>query len=120
MRLAGQMAGACAVAWAAATAVAGPRTGLDVLLGGLGPLVATVASWLVAERVWRQRPEALTGVMIAGFAAKLVFFGAYVAVMIGVLSRRPVPFMASFTGSFIVLHLVEALALRRLFAARSE
>ena len=95
-------------------------TGIALLLGVAGPLAAALASWLVSERTYRRSPAALTSVMIAAFAAKLVFFGAYVAVMIGVLSLRPVPFVASFTVSFIALHLVEALALRRLFAAASE
>jgi hypothetical protein len=80
-----------------------------------GPLVETIASWVVAEQVYRRRPERLTLVMITAFAGKLVFFGAYVAVMLNVLSLRPVPFMASFTAYFIALHLTEALALRRLF-----
>ena len=96
------------------------ETGLALLLGLAGPLAAASASWVVSERTYRRRPEALTSVMIAAFAAKLVFFGAYVAVMIGVLSLRPVPFVASFTVSFIALHLLEAFALRRLFAAASE
>ena len=54
--------------------------------------------------------------MIAAFAAKMVFFGAYVAVMLLALALRPVPFVASFTAYFIALHLIEALCLKRLFA----
>ena len=47
----------------------------------------------------------------------MVFFGAYVAVVHqGACPSRPIPFVVSFTGSFIALHLIEALALRRLFA----
>ena len=42
---------------------------------------------------------------------------SYVAVVIKVLSQPPVPFAVSFTGAFIALHLIEALALRRLFAS---
>jgi hypothetical protein len=91
-----------------------------VLFGTLAPAAATGASWAASKRAFRRNPASLTPVMIAGFAAKLVFYGAYVAVMIGLLSLRPVPFVASFTASFIVLHLVEACALRRLFAASSE
>ena len=51
-------------------------------------------------------------VMIAAFAFKLVFFGAYVAVMIRV-ALRPVPFIASFTGYLAGLYLMEALYLRQ-------
>jgi hypothetical protein len=55
--------------------------------------------------------------MMAGFVAKMVFFGAYVAVVITLLSQPAVPFAVSFTSAFIALHLIEALALRRLFAS---
>ena len=85
-----------------------------VALGIVGPLLMASASWVIAERTWRHEPERLTAVMIAAFAGKMVFFGAYVAFMLSVLSLRPVPFVASFTTSFIALHLAEALALKRL------
>ncbi len=90
----------------------------EVLLGILGPLLVTGATWVLMERTYRRRPEALTSMMIAAFGFKLVFFGAYVAVMLAVLSLRPVPFVATFTGSFIALHLTEEFFLRRLFQSR--
>lgn len=114
MRLAVWMAGASALAAALALALFGPEYGPEILLGMCGPLAESMVSWVVSEQVFRRRPERLTAVMIAAFAGKLVFFGAYVAVMLKVLALRPVPFMASFTAYFIALHFVEALALRRL------
>lgn len=89
-----------------------------VLFGILGPLAIAAASWIVAERTWRREPERLTSVMIASFAGKFVFFGAYVAVMLSVLSLPPLPFVTTFTAAFIALHLAEALALKRLMGAR--
>ena len=115
MRLVWWIAGASALSAALVIALAGTRFAAEIVLGMFGPLGETVASWVVAEQVFRRRPERLTAVMITAFAGKLVFFGAYVAVMLIVLSLRPVPFMASFTGYFIALHLIEAFALRRLF-----
>ena len=61
-------------------------------------------------------PERLTAVMIAGLGIKAVFFGVYVAVMLRPLALRATPFVASFTGYFIALHMMEALFMRRLFA----
>ena len=55
--------------------------------------------------------------MIAAFAGKMVFFGAYVIVMLRLLSLPPVPFVASFTSYFIALLVMETLCLQRLFAA---
>jgi hypothetical protein len=87
------------------------------LFGLAGPLAVAAISWVLMVRTHRRNPGALTGLMIAGFVGKMVFFGAYVAVVIKGLSQPAVPFALSFAGSFIALHLIEALALRRLFAS---
>jgi hypothetical protein len=99
----------------ATAALLGARFGAEVWLGMLGPLAVVSVTWVVTERIYRTNPARLTAVMISGFAGKLVFFGAYVALAVGVLGVRPVPFALSFAGYFIVLHLVEALLLKRLF-----
>jgi len=93
------------------------RFGREVWLGMLAPLVVVSVTWAVAERVYRTQPERLTSVMISAFAGKLIFFGAYVGLVIGVLGVQPVPFALSFTGYFIALHLIEAFWLKRLFAS---
>ena len=110
------MVGLSGLSWLAAAALLGPQARLEVLYGMLGPLAMVSGSWVLMERAYRRSPERLTTVMVAAFAGKLVFFGAYVAVMLRVLSLRPRPFVSSFTGYFITLYLIEALYLRRLFA----
>jgi len=89
---------------------------LSLVMGMVAPLAAATISWVLAERTYREHPERLTRVMVGGFAAKMLFFGAYVTVMIKGLHLQAVPFVASFTGYFIGLYLVEALLLRRLVA----
>jgi uncharacterized membrane protein YozB (DUF420 family) len=110
---------AMAVASVASVLVVGglvdPRARLDVLLGMLGPLLMASGSWVLIERTYRERPQALMNVMVAAFAVKLVFFGAYVAVLIRVVALRPAPFIGSFTGYLAGLYFMEALYLRRLF-----
>ena len=110
------------IGWLAAgsalsAAMFGMRYGREVWFGMLAPLVVVSATWLMTERVYRASPERLTSVMISAFAGKLVFFGAYVGLVIGVLGVRPVPFAVSFTGYFIALHMIEALWLKRLFVS---
>ena len=107
-------------AWLAAIALFGSRTAVDVLFGMLGPLAVVTISWVMAERTYRRHPEQLSSLMIAAFGAKMVFFGAYVAIALKVLSLRPIPFVVSFTGYFIGLYFIEALCLRRLFAAKVD
>ena len=111
------MTGASVATWIAATALVGARFGIDILGGMIGPLFAACATWALAERTYRSAPERLTSLMIAGFGAKVVFFGAYVTVMVRGLGLTPAPFAASFTGYFVALLLTEALAMQKLFRA---
>jgi hypothetical protein len=110
------MIGGSVASWLVASAVTGPVMGREVLAGMLGPLLVAVVTWEMADKTFRLNPERLTARMITAFAAKMVFFGAYVAVMLLALSLRPIPFVVSFTAYFIALHFAEALCLRRLFA----
>lgn len=110
------MAAASVLTCLAVVASFGTRIAAEIVLGMLAPLVVAVGSWVLIERTYRRAPERVTGLMVAGFAGKMVFFGFYVAVMLKGLALKPVPFVASFTGYFIALHVMEAFALRRLFA----
>ena len=111
------MVGGSVCAWVMVTALVGGRSWQESLFGMIGPLIMANVTWILAERTHTQRPERLTSLLIKAFAAKVVFFGVYVIAMLGMLSLRPVPFVVSFTGYFIALHLMEALLLRRLLAA---
>ena len=101
-----------------AVAIVGRLSAVEVLLGMLAPLVATSVSWVLTERTYTRDPQRLTGLMLNAFGAKMLFFGAYVGVMLKIVGVRPVPFVLSFTGYFIALYLTEALLMRRLFARR--
>jgi hypothetical protein len=92
--------------------------GQEIWLGMLAPVVVVSVSWVLAARTFAHRPERLTSVMMTAFAAKLVLFGAYVALAIGVLHVRAVPFIVSFAAYFISLHMAEAVCLQRLFGER--
>ena len=116
MKPIGWMAGAGVLSWLAVAALPGVESDLEVLLGMIAPLAGAVATWVIVARTYASRPERLTPLMVAAFGGKLVFFGAYVTVMLGVLSLRPLPFVISFTTYFIALHLFEALCLQRMFA----
>jgi len=115
MTVARGMVGAALVSWAA-VAVMVRDARLATFLGMIAPLAVAVVSWLLAERTWHRDPASVTPLMMTAFGAKMLFFGAYVAVMLKAVAVAPVPFVASFAGYFIALLLVEALALKGLFA----
>jgi len=110
--------GALAVgSWLAIRLATGGRLEPEVLLGMLGPLVSALATWVAVARTQRRAPARVTSVMIAGFALKMVLFGVYVVAMLRPLALRPMPFVVSFAGYFIALHVVETMFLRRLLSA---
>jgi hypothetical protein len=110
------MVGVSVAAWLVVALLVDSRTRVEVLWGMLGPLAVVGGTWLLTEHTYRTNPGALTSMMIVAFGFKVVFFGGYVAVMLGLLALRPVPFVASFTSYFIGLYLVEALFMRQLFS----
>ena len=102
--------------WIVLALIPGLANDREVLFGMLAPLAGAALTWVLVARTYTSRPQLLTSLMVAAFAAKLVFFGAYVTIMLSVLSLRPLPFIISFTTYFIGLHVFEALCLQRLFA----
>ena len=117
MRTVWYMIAGCCVSGALVATIVVPRAGLEVLLGMIAPLVVAIVTLPVVERTYRRDPKRLTRVMIQAFAGKLLLFGVYVIMVIGVLSLQAIPFVVSFTTYFVALHLTEALHLRRLFAS---
>jgi hypothetical protein len=110
------MAGASALGWLVLAAVAGPGGWLAVTVGTLGPLMATVVSWLTIVRVHARSPGQVQAVMLRSFAAKVVFFGAFVTAAIAWLALGTRMFVVSFATQYIMLHFMEAFYLHRLFA----
>ena len=115
------MVGASLGSWLAATRLLNIDAEREIVLGMFGPLAAAVMTWVLVERTWTSsHPERLTPLMIQAFAAKIVFFGVYIVVILKMLPVRPIAFVVSFTSYFIALHVTEALCMRRLFARGME
>ena len=86
------------------------------ILGGLiGPLAATVATWILVSRTHRRSPGAVTNMLIAAFAVKFVFFAVYCVVMVKVVGLSVRAFGLWFAVFFIALYGVEAALFARLF-----
>lgn len=110
------MTAGSALAWLLTSLVA-PELSLAVLLGIAAPLVVVTTNLIQVERAYRRDPSQVTPLMLKAFLGKMLFFGAYIALMLGVLAVPTGPFIISFTASFIVLYGAEAFRFRRLFAA---
>ena len=97
------------------TTPAFPSTDLARVIARVPPSLCRMAIRPAGDDRVVLASSSLLPVLIAGMAAKLVFLGLYAAVMLRVLHLQPVPFVASFTVCFVVLHNIEALFMRRLF-----
>ena len=73
----GAMLAGAAAAWIAAMLLFGAAIGRDVALGMAAPLAAVTASWALVVRAHRRDPAAITGVMLQGFAGKVIFVENY-------------------------------------------
>ena len=91
---------------------------VEVWLGMIAPLAVVIASWIAVSRAYEKQPERVTSIMMMAFLGKVLFFGAYVGVVVGLLHVRAVPFAASFAAYFIALYAAEGVCLQRLFAGR--
>jgi len=109
------MIGSSVASWAAITAAGGWGVNPELAFGMAAPLAGATVSWRFVERAHAQAPERVTSVLVAGFAAKMLFFGLYVGVL-GALWLRPMPLVVAFGASFLVLHMIEAGYLRQLLA----
>lgn len=107
------MIGSSVASWAAITAAGGAAFNPELAFGMAAPLAGAAVSWRVVERTHARAPEQVTAVLIAGFAAKMLFFGLYVG-LLGGLWLRPRPFVVAFAASFLLLHVIEAGYLRKL------
>ena len=108
------MLGVSAASWLLVTAAARGSANPEVLLGMAGPLTSAVVTWLLVARTHASAPERVFPVLVKALAGKMVFFAAYVAVMLRALALRPTWFVVSFTAYFIGLYAMQALFLRRL------
>ena len=109
------MIGSSVASWAAITAAGGWGVNPELAFGMAAPLAGAAVSWRVVERTHVRAPERVTSVLMAGFAAKMLFFGLYVG-LLGALWLRPKPLVLAFAASFLALHMMEAGYLRKLMA----
>jgi hypothetical protein len=96
------------------------QTRLEIWLGMMGPLSATVLSWIAMVRQYSRDHRGMTRLLIRAMAVKAVFFAIYISVLLRSRCVRPIPFVICFTGFYLALHIVEAMGLRRMQTAGSS
>lgn len=114
MKLVAWMVSGSALSAFLVTLLPGLGATTEVWFGMIGPLGVASCGWIAIERTYRRSPESLTSVQVGLFLAKMIAVGGYLIAVLGASSLRRIPFVISFTGYFLVLHVAETIALHRL------
>ena len=120
MKLSAMLVVGCVSTWGLFTAFLMPEAATATFLGMLAPLVVGVGTVLLVEHTARTDLERLTASLAVAFFAKILFYGGYVGVVVGLLKVEPIPFVASFTAYFVVLQFTEALCFKTIFTGTGQ
>lgn len=88
---------------------------IEIFLGMIMPLTVGILTVILSYKVYLKDPEKLTGWMIKSFFGKMIIYGLYFVIILGFYTFHALPFVSSFVGFFIVLHMIEALYFNKLF-----
>ena len=116
MKLSGILFVVCVASWGLCTLILQPAAAAAAFFGMAAPLAVGVATVLLVNQTARTDIQRLTARLTGALIAKMVFYVAYVSVVIGVLANDPVPFAVSFTVYFLALQVTEALYLKSVIA----
>jgi hypothetical protein len=115
MKLSGVLVAVCVATCGLFTVLVAPDTVAAAFMGMAAPLMVGIATIVMVERTIRTALSALTTRMTIAFLAKMVFYAAYVSVVIAFVTSHPLPFIISFTVYFVALQIIEAVYFKTLF-----
>ena len=115
MKLSGVLVAVCVTSCGLIATLVTPDAVPAAFMGMLAPLIVGVATIVMVERTTRNEPRALTSRMTIAFLAKMLFYAAYVSVVLALVTTTPIPFMVSFTVYFVALQFTEAVYFKTLF-----
>jgi len=115
MKLSGVLVAVCVTSCGLIATLVTPDAVPAAFMGMLAPLIVGIATIVMVERTTRNEPRALTSRMTIAFLAKMLFYAAYVSVVLALVTTTPIPFMVSFTVYFVALQFTEAVYFKTLF-----
>ena len=85
-----------------------PQYQSELFFGWFGPVVSGAVTIYFVQRESKKGLSLITKILVIGFAIKMVFYGAYIIILFNFYTFSHVPFILSFAGCFITLHIGEA------------
>lgn len=87
----------------------------ELFWGILLPWLVVLVELFFVYKAKEKKSQLTTKVLLVGFISKMFLFAIYLSLIIYFYSFTPLPFVISFSGSFIVFHTLEAIVLKSLF-----
>ena len=88
----------------------------EIFLGLMAPVLVGYITLFFINKYSNMEVIYFNKLLFRGFAIKFIFYGIFILTFFTVYSFNPIPFMCSFTVSFVGLHLVEAMVLKKIQA----
>ena len=85
----------------------------EIFLGLLAPILVGYGTVFFMEKYSNMGMIDFNKMLIKGFALKFIFYGLFILTIFTVYSFNPIPFMCSFSSSFIGLHMMETIVLKK-------
>ena len=86
----------------------------EIFLGLIGPVLVGFITIFYMIKYSNSRAIRFNKMLVRGFAIKFIFYGVFIITIFTVYSFNPVAFMRSFAVSFIGLHMMEAIVLKKI------
>ena len=86
----------------------------EIYFGLLAPILVGYVTVFFMEKYSNKRMIYFNRMLIRGLALKFVFYGLFILIIFTVYSFNPIAFMCSFTPSFIGLHMMETIILKKI------
>ena len=96
-----------------------PEYGKEIFLGMFLPWIISLISISKTHSVYNKNPDKLIKHMTTAMLMKMLFYGLLLIIIFTFISFNPLPFIISFTGYFLALHITEAFVLRYIFKENS-
>ena len=91
-----------------------PVYGLALFLGWILPVLAGIVTLHFIGSAAKKDPFLVTKILVKGLAIKMVYYGATILILFKLYSFEPIPFICSFSGFFLGLHVLEAVIIKRI------
>ena len=91
-----------------------PVYGLELFLGWILPVLAGTVTLYFIGSAAQKDPFLVTKTLAKGFTLKMVYYGAAILTLFKLYSFEPIPFICSFSGFFLGLHVLEAVIIKRI------